>query len=674
MEKDKENPAVESENREERSAAQGCATPARNGAKKSEEPGEDSGYRRVLDEARESQNQVERGEKRVTSLQSNGTQFVTNVQVAADAKESKHRTELREARRLRVEKLEREAKSGMEKFEEIIKNWSQDKQKVIPQELHEALERQKQLCAVLLQDKNKFIHELQKELKSRDDYYVKDLNRQREEVDLIIERMEDQIKTQSKTNREELNQIENAYEQEHKVLLTGNREKWEQLMKERRDKEMEKLTERMKKVEEYEAQLQQLRVENAEEYNEIKNKLDTDVHLMEQQLEQMKFTHLLNQEKLEYNLQVLKKRDEESTITKSLQKRKITRLQDILNNLKIKCANQERQSSEEIEILTEDNKRIMRQYKDIQKKMRHFAAVDAKRFEEVWLMNEAEVKELVERAVDIDQVIHQQLLGLAWERPHMTFMELSNPVHPQKQALRTTRQSRSSKEEGMEESTPKGKRAVSSKTVRKLLNLLCDEAGFLIEGKLLKLLSPLQKDEQSLMKLDAIFSAMGVESEDDVDKLAEFFFTFGLQQRKQAEQDSWADAGEYAAKTEGGETSTATSLTSDLIHPNHVLAALKAFTAQHCRSRECSAPTQSSLSALGGRDNAQDAAYWESMANAIPEAKLKTWDALEKALEKYYAVLTERAELITKNDGLKRQNDELRLLLQQSLNSKAPVP
>jgi len=39
----------------------------------------------------------------------------------------------------------------------------------------------------------------------------------------------------------------------------------------------------------------------------------------------MKATYQLNQEKLEYNFQVLRKRDEENTITKSQQKRKITR-------------------------------------------------------------------------------------------------------------------------------------------------------------------------------------------------------------------------------------------------------------------------------------------------------------------------------------------------------------
>lgn len=47
-----------------------------------------------------------------------------------------------------------------------------------------------------------------KELKSLDDYYVKDLKKQAEDVDLMIERMEEQIKNLTKAYREELLQIE----------------------------------------------------------------------------------------------------------------------------------------------------------------------------------------------------------------------------------------------------------------------------------------------------------------------------------------------------------------------------------------------------------------------------------------------------------------------------------
>lgn len=44
-----------------------------------------------------------------------------------------------------------------------------------------------------------------------------------------------------------------------------------------------------------------------------------------------------------------------------------------------------------------------------------------------------------------------------------------------------------------------------------------------MESKLLKLLAPLDKDDQSLMKLDAIFAALNVEHEEDIYKLATYF-------------------------------------------------------------------------------------------------------------------------------------------------------
>uniref|UniRef100_UPI003AAAFB60 dynein regulatory complex protein 1 n=1 Tax=Centroberyx gerrardi TaxID=166262 RepID=UPI003AAAFB60 len=694
-------PSVESEHPEERIAARRLGIAARNEAKKRQEQGEDSCEEEVKEEARESQLQLEQSERRMINLQSDGMELITNIQTAADAKESMRRTELEEAQRVRVERLENEAKSSLEKFEAITSGWTVAKPKVIAQELQETVNSQQQLCALLLQDKNKLISDLQQELKTRDDRYVKDLKKQAEEVDLMIERMESQIKTLMKAYREELGQIENAYEHERKVLLTGNGTKWEQYMQERQDKEMENLTQRMKKVEEYEAILHKLWVDSAEEYNITKCKLDMEFQILQCYLQQIKATYLLNEEKLNYNRQLLTKKEEESIIIKSQQKKKITRLQDLLNNLKIRCANQEKQSREEGQNLSEDYQRAMPQYKHIQQKMRHFAAVDAKKFEEVWLMNEAEGKQLAERVLDIDRLIHEQQLGVAWERPRMAFMELSGPIQPQKQARRTALQAASqlirtgqaaqaglgmsdasvgpesdtkistesaASEVEREESAAEEKGKVSMKTL-KVLELLCDEAGFLIESKLLKLLSPLEEDEQSLMKLDSIFSALGIESEDDVHKLADFILKYTHQQREQAE-DVFAELGESSEKAEEGETSTAASLTSDLIHPNDVLAALKAFTAQCRRSRESSAPHLPSFLDLEGRDDSEDAAYWESMANVIPDAKLKLWDALQNGLEKYDDVLTERSELITETEGLQQQNAELRFLLQQSLNSK----
>jgi dynein regulatory complex protein 1 len=86
------------------------------------------------------------------------------------------------------------------------------------------------------------------------------------------------------------------------------------------------MEERANRLEEHVNLLEKLRVDDAEEYNLVKIKLETDVQVLEQQLQQMRATYQLNTEKLEYNYQVLKKRDDENTITMNQQKRKITRL------------------------------------------------------------------------------------------------------------------------------------------------------------------------------------------------------------------------------------------------------------------------------------------------------------------------------------------------------------
>jgi dynein regulatory complex protein 1 len=58
------------------------------------------------------------------------------------------------------------------------------------------------------------------------------------------------------------------------------------------------------------------------------------------------------------------------------------------------------------------------------------------------------------------------------------------------------------------------------------------------------------------------------------------------------------------------------------------------------------------------------------MGNVIPEIKLRLWNALYEAMKKYYSTLQGRAKLITDNDKLKTQNEELRILLHQYVTSE----
>ena len=70
-----------------------------------------------------------------------------------------------------------------------------------------------------------------------------------------------------------------AFVAERNELLEAQKKKWDERMLHRRDKEVEYMKSREKRVEDYENQLQHLRIQDAEEYNMVKIRLETDVQV-----------------------------------------------------------------------------------------------------------------------------------------------------------------------------------------------------------------------------------------------------------------------------------------------------------------------------------------------------------------------------------------------------------
>ncbi|XP_035177934.1 dynein regulatory complex protein 1 [Oxyura jamaicensis] len=711
---------------EERIAARRRRIAARLDAKRRQALGEDEEPKEEAEEEEEerrSHREVEESQQRLAKLLLEGTQMVTNIQVAADSREAQRRAEEAELKRERVKRLENEAKSSASEFEKITSKWALAEEMTIPQELWQLLNQQQQQCALLLEEKNKLIGELQQELKNKDVQYVQAVKKQSDDIHLLLERMEEQIRVVLKTYRHKLHHIEKAFELERRELLDSNRKQWEEAIQAHNTKELEYLHARMRKVEEFEKQLNQLWVQDEEEYNSMKIQLENDVQNLERQLQQTKAAYQLNQEKLQYNLRVLRKQDEENTITRAQQKRKINRLHSLLNNLRTKLDNQEKQFGEEHQSLAADCERITGQCKEVQKRMRHFAASDAEKFTEVWLMNEEEAKRLMRRALDADRVIHTQQLGLPWEEPRYWFLSNVGPLRRYKAKRMATKlaaevlaesgcggEEEKEKEEEEEKekkeevgsgggkeniakaekeevsdrerrkSTAKaGERAtplpnISKKTAKRILELVSDESGFLIERKLLRPLRVLGRHERTLLRLDSIFSALEIDSEDDLLQLVAFFPKHKAQEAALSQGspggEDVTDLGEDRASSESGAQSDELkppqrplgSLPSASVRADDVLRILKAFVQGFDKPRE---EDRSAKEVLQVRDSSKDGEYWEALAHVIPETTLKLWDALAAALEEYYNVLTRRAGLLAELDELQQQNLELCLMLEQ---------
>ncbi|TPP67134.1 UPF0407 protein C2orf39 protein [Fasciola gigantica] len=71
------------------------------------------------------------------------------------------------------------------------------------------------------------------------------------------------------------------------------------------------------------------------------------------------------------------------------------------------------------------------------------------------------------------------------------------------------------------------------------------------------------------------------------------------------------------------------------------------------------------------RDDTHDESYWNKYAyQIVSEETEKVWDHLYCALERYLAILKNRSQVIRETEALRRQNEELRHLLQQYLSAK----
>ncbi|GAA49524.1 coiled-coil domain-containing protein 164, partial [Clonorchis sinensis] len=433
-----------------------------------------------------SKKQIETSSQRIAKLIRDGDTFVSNIRVACDARENMRRTEEDELNARRIEKLEYDATTGLDAFNKITEKWDTVRAGELPQEIREMLVEQKQQCTELVNEKNKLINELNLELKAKDDHYVRELRKRTEDVELLTERMETQIQSMQKTYREELIAIEESLNAQKDKLVADQNAEWEELMAEIKQKQINYLETHFHLVEVFDSELSKLRNRHSEEYNELKNSLESEVESLEAQLRQLKVTYQHNLEKLEYNFQVLKRRDEENMITKSNQKRKITRLQDTLNNLHVRGTRQEKQYSLENEQLSEDYKRRMENFKDLQMKSKTF------------MCNVGPLTGPIEQTTCRPPAVIAMQYAFQSQKTHAMVKAQANKI-------------------------PQSLRDVSPEVVRDFLSLLCYEPEFLIEEKLKRLLKPLTHEEETLMRLDTILTALGVTNEEELDYLFTHF-------------------------------------------------------------------------------------------------------------------------------------------------------
>jgi len=209
---------------------------------------------------------------------------VTKVRIMGDSRENERRISEEVNRQGRRQKLLYEAESSARQNAAVAMKWSALFDKEIPQELLQEIEAQRDTCDRIIQSKDRLIKEFKTELKAKDDEYVKSLKKQAEDIDLLLERMGRQYGMLRKAFEDELDDVETAFMQERHELMTANGTELTSLMERRKEQEEQYMEARRGRVEEHQLQLQAQRVYDAEAYNILKIKMETEIQTLEQQV------------------------------------------------------------------------------------------------------------------------------------------------------------------------------------------------------------------------------------------------------------------------------------------------------------------------------------------------------------------------------------------------------
>eukprot|EP00438_Fugacium_kawagutii_P008266 Skav206539 [mRNA] locus=scaffold504:231177:241421:+ [translate_table: standard] len=371
----------------------------------------------------------------------------------------------------------------------------------------------------------------------------------------------------------------------------------------------------------FQQQIEELRTDNADGYNKCKIALEKGIQdgrgiqgmgpqhaaqELEQHLEKMLATYLLNKEKLEYNLQVLSERNKEHTAIQSSYKNRLNRLRETLNTLMSRYNTLDQKYKTHNHELTEEYKRVTKQFKDLQEKFQHFEQADEKKFREVWEMNEAEVRGLMTKVLEADRLLHEQQLGHEWVPPKEELLQ---------QELDTFSE--------------------SGTTTGKSTALESADMG------------------QDVLQIDALLRYIGVEGQQDVDLLVQVFYN-GQEEDDEAlmvePDDVLQHLKNFIQEKE-----------------NARIADVAPDKKKKARTQQLGSESEADRKARRRREERK---FWERMGHVIPDMNFRVWKALDVFLKRYYELLQRRSKTIDSAVAMQKQNEELKALLDQYLGSR----
>nr|XP_012229395.1 PREDICTED: dynein regulatory complex protein 1 [Linepithema humile] len=457
--------------------------------------------------------------------------LVSCVRAANDARELQRRREEQEIRKMLLRKLEEDDQECMKRYKVINEKWASILASKDPLDIHAEMEAQNAKCLEIMARKDAVIAELRQELENADLKFVDDQQSQNEDIDSLIDRMDNQMNVMAKAYRCELSLINDAIESERKILLQNIAEKWEALHKKLQEDSLAGLDTRKEIMSEYEEEMKKVIIEHQEEFRAQKIKFELEIQKLQQEVQSTKAICFMNIEKLDYSYAVLKRREDENAIVKNQQKRRINKLQDVINALKKNYAELEENTRLEIQRLTDQVIKAHKNISDLMEKSNHFTSINDKKYMQIWDMNAKNANELLDKILSADKAIYEQALGMEWSPPEEILLKKDDLPSYCSVMCTIDEENRMADEKRTICKFYKPANTIEEINLeRRLLNHIikhiADSCDYLIENRLLELLLPYTANDQLVIRLDNVFQALNITSEEELSFLLNFFLPY----------------------------------------------------------------------------------------------------------------------------------------------------
>ncbi|XP_011211233.2 dynein regulatory complex protein 1 homolog [Bactrocera dorsalis] len=645
--------------------------------------------------------QLEDSDHKLKDLIEFGQELVTNVKVANERRELMRREYESERSGILNKDLEKESIESMARFNEIASKWSELEEFKEPMALFEHLEEQKEKVAALMASKDSLIEQCQKEIDRINAKYYADQMAQANDVRCLVERIDRQIEVIKMAYTSHLNILENTISEERETIALSETNKWNKFYDDMAESEKTKFDLAKQKEEFYAAEVARIAAVQEELTCSTRIRLEKEAEMLEWELRNVRNTVLMNSEKLDYNYQVLQKRNEENIVISNQQKRRLAKLSENIASLKVRISVVNKQHETKLQRFLTEIQKLHESISDLELKAQQFRSNNKRKFDLVWEINFKELKDLLTKIFEIDRILHEQQLAAPWSMPDIDWTDINEAA---KASNSSTLKAAKKKKTTTDFPTRACEELLEKGLVRNILRKIADRAGFLIEEKLLKILEPYSENEKCIVRLDNIFIALRVSNVKMISRLTECFLPYaycpncpgGLPKQAMHEfyrigrefEDMVApdeDFDEYAEEENPTENIRIQQQSEECrsklkaAHPNcknhylvvepvFVLMALNEFTKKQMQQQmhyKKFLEANVLLSNTIPFDDETIKTFWSKFKSFFPKEKRKLWVTLEHGLNHYVEVLKQRTKLDQECAFLRRQNMELKHLLQK---------